>query len=105
MKLSEIARRIDCRMVGNHDVEIARVAGIDEAGPGDLTFVSNRKYISHIKSTQASAIILGEDIPGSASQALGLRIPILLLLVRSKSSSSRPVPIWEYIRRLALPMM
>jgi len=61
MKLSEIASKINCRMIGG-DVEISRVAGIDEAGPGDLTFVSNRKYVSHIKSTRASAIILGDDI-------------------------------------------
>jgi UDP-3-O-[3-hydroxymyristoyl] glucosamine N-acyltransferase len=63
MKLSKIAQIIGCRRVGEEDVEIARVAGIDEAGPGDLTFVSNRKYISHIPNTRASAIILGEDIP------------------------------------------
>jgi UDP-3-O-[3-hydroxymyristoyl] glucosamine N-acyltransferase len=62
MKLSEIARKLGCRMTGDEDVEIVRVAGIDDAGPGDLTFVSNRKYISHIKDTRASAIILGEDI-------------------------------------------
>jgi UDP-3-O-[3-hydroxymyristoyl] glucosamine N-acyltransferase len=62
MKLSQIARTIGCRMDGD-DVEIGRVTGIDEAGPGDLTFVSNRKYISHIKDTRASAIILGEGIP------------------------------------------
>ena len=61
MKLSQIAQKVGCRLVGD-DVEIFRVAGIDEAGEGDLTFVSNRKYISHIPSTRASAIILGEDI-------------------------------------------
>lgn len=63
MKLSEIAGRLNCRLAGDGDVEIVRIAGIDEAGQGDLTFVSNRKYISHIKNTRASAIILGEDIP------------------------------------------
>jgi len=63
MKLSEIALKTDCQMIGDQDVEIIRVAGIDEAGLGDLTFVSNRKYISHIKNTKASAIILGEDMP------------------------------------------
>ena len=63
MKLSEIARILGCRMIGDDDAEIVRVAGIDEAGSGDLTFVSNRKYVSHIKNTLASAIILGEDIP------------------------------------------
>ncbi len=63
MKLSEIALKINCRMIGDKDVEVLRVAGIEDAGPGDLTFVSNRKYIRHIKNTRASAIILGEDIP------------------------------------------
>jgi UDP-3-O-[3-hydroxymyristoyl] glucosamine N-acyltransferase len=62
MKLSEIAKKLGCEMTGR-DVEIARVAGIDEAGEGDLTFVSNRKYISRIKTTRASAIILGKDLP------------------------------------------
>jgi UDP-3-O-[3-hydroxymyristoyl] glucosamine N-acyltransferase len=63
MKLSQIALRIHCRMVSEEDVEITGIAGIENSGPGDLTFVSNRKYIRYIKSTRASAIILGEDIP------------------------------------------
>jgi UDP-3-O-[3-hydroxymyristoyl] glucosamine N-acyltransferase len=62
MKLSDVAGKLGCEMTGR-DVEITRVAGIDEAGEGDLTFVSNRKYISRIKTTKASAIILGNDIP------------------------------------------
>ena len=62
MKLSDIAEKLGCEMMGQ-DVEITRIAGIDEAGAGDLAFVSNRKYISRIKTTRASAIILGKDIP------------------------------------------
>jgi UDP-3-O-[3-hydroxymyristoyl] glucosamine N-acyltransferase len=77
MKLSQIALKINCRMTGDVDVEIARVAGIDEAGPGDLTFVSNRKYISHIKTTRASAIILGDDIPPVALPSLRTEDPYL----------------------------
>jgi UDP-3-O-[3-hydroxymyristoyl] glucosamine N-acyltransferase len=64
-------------MIGDEDVEIAAVAGIDEAGPGDLTFVSNRKYIRHIKSTRASAIILGEDIPPVSIPSLRTEDPYL----------------------------
>jgi UDP-3-O-[3-hydroxymyristoyl] glucosamine N-acyltransferase len=63
MKLSQIAEKIGCTMEGTDDVDIVRVAGIEEAGPGELTFVSNRKYISRIKDTGASAIILGDDMP------------------------------------------
>jgi UDP-3-O-[3-hydroxymyristoyl] glucosamine N-acyltransferase len=77
MKLTLIARTIDCRIDGDEDVEIVRVAGIDEAGPGDLTFVSNRKYISHIKNTRASAIILSEDIPPVGIPSLRTEDPYL----------------------------
>ncbi|HSW38379.1 MAG TPA: UDP-3-O-(3-hydroxymyristoyl)glucosamine N-acyltransferase [Acidobacteriota bacterium] len=63
MKLSQIAEKIGCSMKGTDDIEIVRIAGIEEALPGDLTFVSNRKYISRIKNTRASAIILGNDMP------------------------------------------
>jgi UDP-3-O-[3-hydroxymyristoyl] glucosamine N-acyltransferase len=77
MKLSEIAQKISCRMTGSQDVEIVRIAGIDEAGPGDLTFVSNRKYVSHIPNTRASAIILGEDIPPVAIPSLRTEDPYL----------------------------
>jgi UDP-3-O-[3-hydroxymyristoyl] glucosamine N-acyltransferase len=77
MKLSEIAHILKCRRTGDEDVEISRVTGIDEAGPGDITFVSNRKYISHIKSTRASAIILGEDIPPISIPSLRTDDPYL----------------------------
>jgi UDP-3-O-[3-hydroxymyristoyl] glucosamine N-acyltransferase len=77
MKLSQIASKIGCRMVGDEDPEILRVAGIDDAGPGDLTFVSNRKYIRHIKTTRASAIILGEDMPAVTIPNLRTEDPYL----------------------------
>ncbi len=77
MKLSEIASKIECRMVADSDVEIQRVAGIDEAGQGDLTFVSNKKYTSHIKTTRASAIILAEDLPAVPIASLRTSNPYL----------------------------
>src|SRR6266536_1592021 len=41
MKLSELAERLDCRLEGDGDVEIVRVASIRHALPGDLTFLAN----------------------------------------------------------------
>jgi UDP-3-O-[3-hydroxymyristoyl] glucosamine N-acyltransferase len=77
MKLSEIAQRTGCELHASEDVEIRGVAGIDEAGAGDLTFVSNRKYISRIKKTCASAIILGQDIPEVSIPSLRTPQPYL----------------------------
>ncbi|HJZ70800.1 MAG TPA: UDP-3-O-(3-hydroxymyristoyl)glucosamine N-acyltransferase [Vicinamibacterales bacterium] len=59
LKLHEIARRLDCRLDGDGEVEIVRVAGIQQAQPGDLTFVANARYLPQLASTRASAVILG----------------------------------------------
>ncbi len=59
------------------DVEILRIAGIEVAGPGDLTFVSNRKYVRHIRDTRASAIILGHDMPAAPIPSLRTADPYL----------------------------
>ncbi len=92
MNLSEIASKIDCRMVADHEVEIRRVAGIDEAGPGDLTFVANRKYIGHIKTTRASAIILAEDLPPVPIPSLRTSNPYLAFARVLELFYEPPVP-------------
>ena len=63
MKLREIAESLGCTLVGDGGVEIRRVIAIDEAREGDLTFVANPKYLPHLKTTRASAVILGDTAP------------------------------------------
>jgi UDP-3-O-[3-hydroxymyristoyl] glucosamine N-acyltransferase len=63
MKLRELAERLDCRVEGDGDVEIRRVATIRQAGPGDLTFLANPKYAVELAGTRASAVILGPSSP------------------------------------------
>ncbi len=60
LKLSDIAARLDCRLDGDGTIEIVRVAAIDRAGPGDLTFLANAKYHAHLATTRASAVIVGD---------------------------------------------
>lgn len=62
MKLSDIASALAAKLEGE-DVEITGVAGIEEAGPGQLTFVANPKYAALARSTHASAIIVAQDFP------------------------------------------
>ena len=59
MKLSELASRLQCRLEGDGEVEIVRVAAIQSAQPGDLIFVASAKYAGDLASTRASAVILG----------------------------------------------
>ena len=77
MKLSELADRLACRLEGDGGIEILRVAGIQDAGPGDVTFVANPKYEKLLASTQASAVILHDDATSGAAAALRTREPYL----------------------------
>jgi len=60
LKLRAIAERLGCRLEGDGEIEIHRVAGIEQAGAGDLTFFTNAKYARALKTTRASAVILSE---------------------------------------------
>ena len=62
MILRELAARLGCTLRGGGDVEVLRVSGIEEAGPGDLTFVANPRYVSRLATTRASAVILSPDL-------------------------------------------
>ena len=62
MKLGDLASRIQCQLEGPADLEITGVAGMDEASPDQITFLSNPKYVSKLKSTRAGAIIVGPEV-------------------------------------------
>ena len=63
MKLSELAEQTGCRVESNGDVEISGAAGLDEAGAGHVSFLSNPRYTPRLKTTRASAVYVGEDVP------------------------------------------
>jgi UDP-3-O-[3-hydroxymyristoyl] glucosamine N-acyltransferase len=60
LRLSDIASRLGCALEGDGSVEIHRVAAIERAGPGELTFLANAKYHAQLATTRASAVIVGE---------------------------------------------
>jgi UDP-3-O-[3-hydroxymyristoyl] glucosamine N-acyltransferase len=64
MKLRQLAERLQCELRGDGEVEITGVAGIETAGPGQLTFLSNPRYRRRLKQTRAGAVVLGHDIEG-----------------------------------------
>ena len=63
MKLSEIAERLGGVQTGAGDPEISGVAGIEEAEPGQLTFVANPKYTAEAKKTRAGAVLVAPEFP------------------------------------------
>jgi len=78
MKLSLIASALHARLEnGSPDTEIIGLNGIEQAGPGDLTFVSNPKYTAAARTTRASAVIVAEDFPTISAAMLRAKDPYL----------------------------
>jgi UDP-3-O-[3-hydroxymyristoyl] glucosamine N-acyltransferase len=61
MKLSEIADILGCELSGEAAIEITGVASLEEAGPSELTFLANPRYLPKVKTTKAAAIIVGRE--------------------------------------------
>jgi UDP-3-O-[3-hydroxymyristoyl] glucosamine N-acyltransferase len=80
MKLSDIAQRLGCTIdnCSNPDqIEITAVTGIEEAGPSDITFVSNPRYAAAAKTTNAGAIIVSEEFTAGRAPLLRSKNPYL----------------------------
>lgn len=75
--LADLAARLGCRLEGDGRIEVRQVAGIEDAGPGDLTFLANSKYASKLPATRASAAIVDMDVEHAPCALLRTRQPYL----------------------------
>jgi UDP-3-O-[3-hydroxymyristoyl] glucosamine N-acyltransferase len=69
--LCDLAEYVGGRVIGDGSVTISRVSPIEEAGPGDITFLANSRYARFISGSKASAIIVAPHIVGSEFAKLG----------------------------------
>jgi len=61
--LGELAALIGGSVEGDTTLVITGVAGLQDARPGDITFVSHRKYLRTLRTSHASAVILDGATP------------------------------------------
>jgi UDP-3-O-[3-hydroxymyristoyl] glucosamine N-acyltransferase len=94
VKLRELADRLGCRLEGDGDIDVVRVATIHDAGPGDVTFLANPKYESALAGTRASAVILKENAPDAPCAMLRAAEPYLGFAgaVAGFAPARRPAP-------------
>ena len=77
MQLRELAERLGCRLEGDGALEICRVAGLEHAGEGDLSFFANPRYAPILKRTRATAVIIGDTAPPAPCAMLRTKHPSL----------------------------
>lgn len=58
LTLEELARRLEARLDGDPTIVVVAVRSLEEAGPGDLSFLANPRYRDALAATRAGAVLL-----------------------------------------------
>ena len=69
LRLDEIVARLGGDLAGDGTVSVSRVAPLDKAGSGDITFLSSAKYRSSLAATGATAVIVTAEAAGDCPVA------------------------------------
>jgi len=77
MRLEELARILGAELRGDGAVEISGIAGIETAGPSEVTFVSNKKYAGLARTTKAAAVLVEFGFPEIEAATLRVTDPYL----------------------------
>ena len=62
ISVHELAERLGCEVRGDTNLEITGIAGMEQSGPSELTFLANPKYASKAKHCRAGAILVAEPL-------------------------------------------
>lgn len=64
--LRELAEYVDGRVFGDPNVAIRSASTLGRAEQGDISFLTNAKYAKQLRTTRASAVIVGKEVPAAS---------------------------------------
>jgi UDP-3-O-[3-hydroxymyristoyl] glucosamine N-acyltransferase len=62
LTLRELAERIGAEVAGDSAIEVESAGTLEDAEPGQISFLANPKYAKQLQTTRASAVIVGLDV-------------------------------------------
>jgi UDP-3-O-[3-hydroxymyristoyl] glucosamine N-acyltransferase len=77
MKLGDLAATLGAELRGDAELEVTGVKGIEEAGPGEVTFVANPRYTALARTTHAAAVLVEPGFQELATATLRIKNPYL----------------------------
>lgn len=72
--VEQLAALVRGRLVGDGSVSIRSARPVGEAGPGDITFIENERYAKMLRTSPASAAIVGPHFKPAAAEP---RLPVI----------------------------
>ena len=91
--LAHLAELLDAKLIGDGQCEITGLATLQNAEPGQLSFLSNPSYVGQLKNSKASAILIDkkylDNCPGSK---LVTGIPYVSFAKATMLFDNSPIP-------------
>lgn len=75
--LSELAKVVNGTVLGDANVEILRISGVDDLRPGDLTFAENKDALAKALNSKASAVIVAPGMELDSKPGIQVNQPRL----------------------------
>ena len=79
--LGELAALVDGELLGDAETIIGNLNDLDQAVPGEISFLSKAKFADKISETKASAIIIPQDVTDVSLPAIRVKNPYLAAAV------------------------
>ncbi len=103
--VEQLAALVRGRLVGDGSVAIQSARPVGEAGPGDITFIENERYAKMLRTSPASAAIVGPHFKRSSVETrlpvIEVEDPILAFLAIRTHLVGDPRPRWAGVHPMA----
>ena len=91
--LGDIAKALDLPSRGNPEIQLYRLASLDSAGEGDLSFVAQKKFSEQLATSPVTAVICPEEWVGDYTGAvLSSAQPYIDFARATRLFDNRPQP-------------
>jgi UDP-3-O-[3-hydroxymyristoyl] glucosamine N-acyltransferase len=77
ISLKELAALIGGTVIGDADATVTGLGSLDDAGEGQITFLSNPKLVDKVRTTKATAVILPKGVDGFGRNVIETTNPYL----------------------------
>lgn len=93
--LQALAQLVGGTVVGDPQQEVVKLAPLDQAGPGDITFLANPKYLPMLGATKATAVLVspGVEAPAGVNLIVCANPYLAFAKVLTELHVQRPAPL------------
>ncbi len=70
MQVKDLAAWLGATFEGDPHIDLQHVASLEEAGPADLSFVSNKKSLRYAADSQAACLLVPLDFPNDQNRTI-----------------------------------